>query len=430
MKILKVMGMVLLFVGAEGCRSSTPAPVTVTFLDIEYEASSNLTGLGEDLQAFTRETGIQVKRLPAPDSSLKQLALWKELLKKGESTPDVYGIDVIWAGILKQNLMDLRPAFGSEVASENPVVLAAYTADNQLVAVPRHAYINVLVYRADLLERYGYRGPPKTWDELGMMAGRIQAGERARGEKDFWGYVWPGGIDEDLTCTGLEWQVSEGGGRIIEEDQTISVNNPQTIRVWKRAAGWAGSIAPAGLTAFAKWDVDNLWSSGKAAFAHSWVSDYSLIAGPPRPAKVTRFGVSNIPGGRGGRSGTLGGNGLAVSRTSGHPREALELIRFLRQRDVQFMRANENSVLPKELELLQLPDVLKLYPKIAKIRQNGGGVVARPSIAAGAKYEEVSRAYIGALHSVLAGEKTAAVAAANLEKELIGITGFRTGPPK
>ena len=121
---------------------------------------------------------------------------------------------------------------------------------------------------------------------------------------------------------------------------------------------------------------------------------------------------------------------MAVSRTSGHPREALELIRFLRQRDVQFMRANENSVLPKELELLQLPDVLKLYPKIAKIRQNGGGVVARPSIAAGAKYEEVSRAYIGALHSVLAGEKTAAVAAANLEKELIGITGFRTGPPK
>jgi trehalose/maltose transport system substrate-binding protein len=77
-----------------------------------------------------------------------------------------------------------------------------------------------------------------------------------------------------------------------------------------------------------------------------------------------------------------------------------------------------------------LPDVLKLYPKIAKIRENGGGVVARPSIAAGAKYEEVSRAYIGSLRSVLTGEKTAAVAAANLEKELITITGFRTGPPR
>jgi hypothetical protein len=56
-------------------------------------------------------------------------------------------------------------------------------------------------------------------------------------------------------------------------------------------------------------------------------------------------------------------------------------------------------------------------------------VVARPSIVAGEKYEEVSRAYIGALHAVLTGEKSAPVAAAELEKELVQITGLRPGPP-
>jgi len=429
MKILKVMGIVLLFVGVEGCRSSTPAPVTVTFLDVEFEASTNLTGLGEDVQAFTRETGIQVKRLPAPDASLKQLVLWKELLQKGDTTPDVYGIDVIWAGMLGQYLMDLKPTFASDVSSESAAVLAAYTQGDKLVAVPRHAYIGALLYRADLLERYGYRRPPRTWDELEKMATRVQQGERARGEKDFWGYVWPAGVDEDLTCAGLEWQISEGGGRIIEDDKTISVNNPQTIRVWQRATRWVGTIAPPGVVAFAKWDADNLWAKGKAAFSRGWVSDYSLIASPPLPTNAKRFGVSSLPGGSTGRAGTLGGNALAVSRTSGHPREALELIRFLRRRDAQFMRAVENSQPPKELELLELPDVLRLYPRVAALREHGGGVVARPSIAVGPKYEEVTKAYIEALRSVLTRENSATRAAAELEKELVEITGFRTGPP-
>jgi hypothetical protein len=56
-------------------------------------------------------------------------------------------------------------------------------------------------------------------------------------------------------------------------------------------------------------------------------------------------------------------------------------------------------------------------------------LVARPSVASEAKYEDVTRAYIREVHAVLAGEKIPSVAAADLEKELVQITGFRTGPP-
>ena len=55
--------------------------------------------------------------------------------------------------------------------------------------------------------------------------------------------------------------------------------------------------------------------------------------------------------------------------------------------------------------------------------------MARPSIVAGQKYEEVTRACIRAVHSVLTGEKIPSVAAAALEKELVEITGFKRGPP-
>jgi trehalose/maltose transport system substrate-binding protein len=429
MKIIGA-GWILLLSLAVGCtRKSSPEPPTVTFLDIEYDAPERLPGLGQDVQAFTRETGIQVKRLPRPDGSLRQLALWRELLQKGGATPDVYGIDVIWSGMLNQHLMDLKPYFTPELSSQYPVVRASYAVGDKVVAIPRHAYVGVLLYRSDLLRKYGYPEPPKTWDELEAMAARIQAGERAKGHKDFWGYVWEGGMNEDLTCSGLEWQVSEGGGRIIEEDGTISVNNPVAIRAWQRAARWVGSISPPGVVAYEKWDAENMWNSGKAAFLRGWASDYSLIKYHNLPENAAQFGITSLPAGRAGSANALGGNGLAVSQTSGHPREALELIRFLLRRDAELLHSMEHAEAPKERVLYELPEILEPYPQLAKLGERRGRVVARPSIVAGEKYEEVSRAYIAALHSVLTREKSAPVAAADLEKELAQITGFKPGPP-
>jgi trehalose/maltose transport system substrate-binding protein len=398
-------------------------------LDVEWDAPDELSGIWHDLQEFTRRTGIQVKRLPAPDGSLNQLALWKQQLQKGSGSPDVYSIDVIWSGILSPYLRDLSPEFAHDLVSVPPVVITSYRVGDKLVAVPHHAYVGLLFYRTDLLRRYGYRRPPKTWSELESMASRIQSGERARGVKDFWGYVWQGAATEDLTCNGLEWQMTNGGGRIIEDDQTISVNNPQTIKAWERATHWIGWISPRDITAYAKWDAGNVWAAGKAAFIRGWASDYSMISFHKPPAGAATYGVTSIPGFGIGRASVLGGNGLAISRFSAHPREATELIRFLRQRDVQTLRDTEHSEPSSELELYQLPTVLQLYPQLPNLRLNGGSVVARPSIVAGQHYEEVTRAYIGALHSVLTGERTAPAAAAKLEKELMEITGFKRGSP-
>jgi len=429
MKIASLLGVLLLSLAPACSRRSSHEPVTVTFLDVEWDAPDKLTGLAQELQDFTRETGIRVKRLPRPEGSLHQLALWRELLARGAASPDVCGIDVIWSGILNDHLMDLKPYFANEVSSQYQVVVANYTVGDKLVAVPRHAYVGVLLYRADLLRRYGYREPPKTWDELEMMAGRIQAGERAKGEKGFWGYVWQGAADEDLTCNGLEWQVGEGGGRIIEDDKTVSVDNSQVVRAWQRAARWVGSISPPGVVAYGKSDADNVWFSGEAAFHRAWMSDYSLVSLHPLPRNATQFGVTSVPGGRAGRVGALGGNGLSVSRTSAHPREALELVRFLLRRDAQLLRAGQDLEPPKELDLYELPAILEPYPRLAQFNQNPGGVAARPSIATGQKYEDVSRAYIRELHSVLTGEKKPSLAADDLLRELVEITGYTTGTP-
>src|SRR5262249_52370464 len=145
---------------------------------------------------------------------------------------------------------------------------------------------------------------------------------------------WEGAATEGLTCNALEWQVSEGGGRIIEDDETISVNNPAAIGAWQRAARWIGWVSPPGGAACQGTGSLYILDSGNAAFRRSWEWGYRLTH--PRESPVRdRTGYTSMPRGRGGRVDTLGGYGLAVSRSSAHPREAAALIRFLIARELQ-----------------------------------------------------------------------------------------------
>jgi trehalose/maltose transport system substrate-binding protein len=429
----KVFGpacIILLCLLIEGCtRLGVHEPVTLVYLD---QRSMNPTYQKEyerELQQFTHETGIGVKFLPSPESSQEQLVLWQELLATGVSGPDVYGIDVIWPGILGGDFIDLKPYFGNQILEYFPAIINSYTVDNKLVAIPHGPDAGLLFYRTDLLREYGYGAPPSTWDELETMAARIQAGERAKGKKQFWGFVWQGTATEALTCNALEWQASEGGGRIIEDDKTISVNNPQAIRAWQRAAHWVGTISPPSEITYNEFDAMNVWSAGDAAFMRNWPGYYLLSQAAKSPIR-NNFDVTLLPGGKGGRLGTLGGIGLGVSRFSAHPREARELVRFLTRRDMELTRALSLSDPPAREELYQQPEVQKQDPHFALLNQAfRTGVVSRPSNVAGKKYAEVSDAYIRAVHSVLTGEKGAPEAAAALEKQLVNITGYKKGAP-
>jgi len=421
----------LLSAALVSCRPFSRGEVTLTILDPEWSHDSQERHSQTDvMEEFTRETGIRVMHLPAPETSTTQLALTRDLLGKEAVTPDVYGIDVIWPGILSDYLVDLKPSFASELAAQRPEVLANYTVDGKLVAMPYHANIGVLYYRSDLLLRYGYTEPPRTWAELEKMAIRIQQGERARGDKEFWGFVWPGAEGEGLTCNALEWQAGEGGGRVIEADKTINVNNPDAMRAWERAQHWVGWISPPSVTSYQEWDASNaFWVSGRAAFFRGWTSDYFVSHPPDKPFR-DQAGITSVPGGKAGRAGILGGFGLGVSRFSSHRPEAVRLVEFLIKKEAQLEAARAHEEPPKRPELYELPAILKAYARPGKSGEMPGASAAtRPSTVTGLKYDDVSQAYARAVHSVLVGKSTAPGAAATLEQELVRITGFKTGRP-
>jgi trehalose/maltose transport system substrate-binding protein len=407
----------------------------VTFLDAGWLQPDELPKAEREFREFTRETGIAIQHSPVPETlfssldPLPQLDLLRKVLQEGGPSPDVLNIDVIWPGILADDLIDLRPYFAADLSSQDPTLVSSYTVHGKLVAIPYHTHVGVLAYRTDLLKEYGYSHPPETWDELESMATRIQAGERAKGRKDFWGYVWQGSASEGLMCNALEWQVAEGGGRIIEDDGTISVNNPAAIRAWQRAARWIGRISPRAVLAYRETDSVNVWESGNAAFLRIWAVGDRLLH-PHESPVADKTGYTSMPGGRGGRVGTLGGYGLAVSRYSAHPQEAVALIRFLLARELQSKAGPSHPESAADPQLYDLPQVLQAYAPSHQLSQQRSGLVNRPSNVTGHAYEDVTQAYIQAVHSVLTHERSAPMAAAALERQLVAITGFKAGPPK
>ena len=68
-KMARPICIVLLSLLLEGCtRPSVHEPVTLTLLE-EWTAKTFSEGRQQELQQFTRETGIRVKLLPAPESA-------------------------------------------------------------------------------------------------------------------------------------------------------------------------------------------------------------------------------------------------------------------------------------------------------------------------------------------------------------------------
>jgi trehalose/maltose transport system substrate-binding protein len=422
----------LLGIALIGCRQP---PRDAVALQYAYSWNEDRPQERALLQRFTQETGIGVTNIPIPEASREYVDLARKLLKQG-SGPDLLNVDLIWTPILEPDLIDLQPYLAPEIAQLDPQLLRNYSVNGKLVAVPFNVPLGGLEYRTDLLREYGYAHPPRTWDELESMAERIQTGERRKGKKDFWGYVWQGNAAESLTCNALEWQEAAGGGRIIEQDRTISVNNPAAIAAWQRAKHWIGWISPPGVVAYRETDTMLVFDSGRAAFNRLWVLTPMSMKGEARhiawrsSLPPLKTGLARMPGGTDGSAGTLGGTGTAVSSHSTHRQEAIALLRFQLRSLIDEGEKYNGPDAPNQLELSNPPSMADPGVTPESSTQRSTFIVARPSIETGSAYKAVSSTYSDAVHSVLTGQNSAPDAAAKLEKQLIEITGFRPGPPR
>src|SRR5262249_24330326 len=369
---------------------------------------------------FSDATGIQVQVIRGDQSATDRLATYRQQLSAGSGDIDVYQIDVIWPGIMAEFAEDLNPAFPNAKSDFFPAIVANNTVNGKLIGVPWFTDAGLLYYRKDLLQKYGFSNPPQTWKELEDQAKKIQDGERAAGNKDFWGFVWQGKAYEGLTCDALEWQVSNGGGSIIEPDGTVSINNPQAAAAFDRAQAWVGSITPTGVTGYQEEEARGVWQAGNAAFMRNW--PYAFAHGQADPKLKDKFDVEPLPKGDGDKArnaDTLGGWQLMVNKNSKSKDAAIEFVKYLTSTEVQKSHSIEFANLPTRPGLYDDPDTVKANPYYKSLKPVfAGGPVARPSTVSADLYNDVSTAYFTAVNQILTGQKDSKTALADLETDL------------
>ena len=379
---------------------------------------------------FQEATGIETNLIEGPESATDRLNIaYLPVLSAGSSDIDVFMIDVIWPGILAEHAVDLAPAVAETGNTYFERIVNNNTVDGSLVGVPWFTDAGLMYYRKDLLEKYGV-AVPTTWAEFEAAATTMQEGERAAGNPDFWGYVFQGAAYEGLTCNAIEWQISMGGGNVIESDGTVSVNNEAAAAAFDRARTWVGTVAPEGVTTYKEEEARGVWQGGNAGFMRNWPYAFSLGQAADSPIK-DKFDVTLIPKGEGEggqNADCLGGWQLMVSKYSKSQEAAIEFVKFATSFEIQKSQAIERSLLPTIAAVYDDADVLAANPFFAALKDVfQGGAVPRPSTVSGAFYDDVSTAYFTAVNQVLTGQAKAADVLATLGEDLQAIMDEKNG---
>ncbi|CAN5713079.1 ABC transporter substrate-binding protein [soil metagenome] len=371
-------------------------------------------------EMFSEATGIEVTVQQGIESATDRLTSYRQLFEAEADDIDVLQIDVIWPGILAPHAVDLSEAIGWQEQEYFERIVENNTVDGSLVGIPWFTDAGLLYYRTDLLEAAGLSGPPATWTELEDAANAIIEAQRSS-NPDFQGFVWQGAPYEGLTCDALEWQWSQGGGRIIDPDGTVTVNNAEAVAAFERAAGWVGTISPEGVTTYMEEEARAVWQGGNSAFMRNW--PYAFALGQAEDSSIRDlFDVTQLPMGEGEgaqHAATLGGWQAMVSRYSANVDAAIEYTKFMTSLEVMKSRAIEFSYLPTIASIYEDPDVLAAQPYYARLGEVfSGGAIARPSTPSADLYPDVSAEYYTAVNQILTGEAEAASVVEDLQGAL------------
>ena len=339
-------------VGISGCGGGGQGgPVELVFT-----ASPDDTGTARRLvDKFNEQNRGRIRvdfREGAADTGQRFDQLRTEFQAGGENVDVILG-DVIWTAQLAASgwIADLSDRFDEKTRAEFlPGSVEAITYQNKTFGMPWFTDTGLLYYRKDLLEKAGYSGPPKTWDELREMALRTKQDSGTRFGAVFQGANYEGGV-----CNGCEYIWSHGGEVLDPRDPTrVLVDSPEAVAGLEAERAMIESGAsPEAVAIYKEDESDGTFLNGDAVFHRGWPYVYALFSDEAESeVRPDQVGVSELPSEDGGPgNGTVGDQPLYVNANSEYQEEAWELIEFLTAPAQQKFRALEGSFLPTRVAL-------------------------------------------------------------------------------
>jgi len=280
------------------------------------------------------------------DTNQKKTTL-STIFQAQDDSADVFMMDCTWpdefisAGWLLP-LDDLYTA--EEIAEFLPGIMnVCYGADGSMYAIPEYLNAGVLVYRADLLKKYGYE-PAKTWEELIEQCKVIQAGEASEG-KQISGFTSAWMEYEGLTCCAFEFMWDYGAVFAENGKCTLDTAAAQKGLSIMRQMVEEG-VTDAGIRGY-KWaDSQAIFNAGGAVYMRDWPSAYKNASNPAKSEVSDSVGVTVLPSGDAGSYTTNGGWYIAVNAYTSNEEAAKKLAKFICSYDGQVAYSSRSGDLP------------------------------------------------------------------------------------
>ena len=337
----------------------------------------------------------------------------------GEGIDIILG-DVIWTAELAESgwISDLSDRFPeSEQQAFLPGSVEAIIYNGKPYGMPWYTDTGLLYYRKDLLEKSGYDGPPKTWDELKQMTRKVRA------ESDIkFGFVFQGARYEGGVCDACEFIWGHGGNVLDPNDPTkVVIDSPQAIAGLETERSMiTDGIAPQTVTVYKEDESAGPFLNGDAVFLRNWPYVYALIGTSAYPKlKPEQVGVSELPSADGKPgNGTVGDQPLYISTSSKYPDAAWKFIEFVTASEQQKFRALEGSYLPTISDLYDDPEIQDSVPVVALAKEALQHTLPRPVTP---YYSDMSLEMAEQFNASLTGDLTPEEAARTLKEGLESI---------
>lgn len=261
------------------------------------------------------------------------------------SGPDVVSLNLVYVPYfasvdqltditsIAQGLADYKIMNGSEKR------LGTY--NGKIYALPFTGDASVLFYNKDLFAKAGIRQPPRTWAEMRDDAKKITALGNG-----VYGFYFPGnGSGWNLfTFTPYVW--AAGGDVLIGDgkDQKAGLNSPEVIaalthykNLWQDGSIPSSAQTDDGSQILGLFEAGKIGMLGNGSFAYS-----ELTSKFPN----IHFGITPIPGPKGGEASFAGGDTIAIPKGTKHLDEAWAFLKWATSKETQWTYLGKVGVVP------------------------------------------------------------------------------------
>jgi multiple sugar transport system substrate-binding protein len=380
---------------------------------------------------FNKQTGYNLQLIRQPtytDQRRQELVI---SLEAKQPDPDMFLMDVVWINqFIKSNWLEpldnyiSKSDFNTNVFFQR-VLNSVDRYKYKLYAFPVFMDVGLLYYRKDLLNKFGFDGPPKTWSELVNESLKIQKAER-KVDQNFYGYVWQGAQYEGLVCNFLEFIASNGGS--IMKDGKIDLDTPQNEKALQLMTDLIHKYKISPLNTYTEMKEEEsrrAFQRGDALFERNWTYAWKLAQGDDSPVKG-KIGLTVLPHFDDNQSvSTLGGWHIGISRFSDEKEKAWKFIQFVSSYKVQKSLVLNVGWNPARKDVYNDKEVIAKLPTVKILYDALQHTVARPTLPYYSQMSDVIQRYVNDCLSGKIKPKEALRKMQNEEDELVKIYGSK-----